>query len=308
MSDFALVSVDRIWDRAPHNAFTDLIRYRGRWYCTFREGEAHGSHDGVLRVIASDDGERWESVALFTSPRGFDMREAKFSVTPKGGLMLIGPDANRKTAPSYHQTMVWFSSDGNNWSEPHDVAERNFWLWRVTWHKGKAYGFGYGTHEENRMIRLYVSRDGKIFDTLIENAFDVGYPNETSLVFLPDDTCYCLLRRDGATGSAQLGVAEPPYTKWIWKDLGVRIGGPQAIRLPDGRFAAAVRRSDGSGPRTSLHWLDVGEGTLTEALRLPSGGDTSYAGLVWHQGLLWISYYSSHEEKTSIYLAKIKLP
>ena len=27
-------------------------------------------------------------------------------------------------------------------------------------------------------------------------------------------------------------------------------------------------------------------------LSVPSGGDTSYPGLVWHEGLLWISYYS----------------
>ena len=40
-------------------------------------------------------------------------------------------------------------------------------------------------------------------------------------------------------------------------------------------------------------------------LTLPSGGDTSYAGMVWHNDLLWVSYYSSHEGKTSIYLAKI---
>jgi hypothetical protein len=27
---------------------------------------------------------------------------------------------------------------------------------------------------------------------------------------------------------------------------------------------------------------------------------------VWHDGLLWISYYSSYEEKTAIYLARVK--
>ncbi|MCF6285976.1 MAG: exo-alpha-sialidase, partial [Candidatus Hydrogenedentes bacterium] len=40
-------------------------------------------------------------------------------------------------------------------------------------------------------------------------------------------------------------------------------------------------------------------------LTLPSGGDTSYPGFVWHDDVLWMTYYSSHEEKTSIYLAKI---
>jgi hypothetical protein len=51
----------------------------------------------------------------------------------------------------------------------------------------------------------------------------------------------------------------------------------------------------------------VEAGRLTEFLKLPSGGDTSYAGLVWHEDLLWVSYYSSHEGKTAIYLAKVKV-
>ena len=44
------------------------------------------------------------------------------------------------------------------------------------------------------------------------------------------------------------------------------------------------------------------------ALTLPSGGDNSYAGLVWHDGLLWMSYYSSHEGKASIYVAQVRIP
>ena len=44
------------------------------------------------------------------------------------------------------------------------------------------------------------------------------------------------------------------------------------------------------------------------ALTLTSGGDTSFPELVWHDGLLWMSYYSSHEGKSAIYLAKVKLP
>ena len=87
----------------------------------------------------------------------------------------------------------------------------------------------------------------------------------------------------------------------------MRIGGPHMILIPDGRFVAAGRLYDG-GTRTSLCWLDPQAGTLKEFLKLPSGGDTSYAGLVWHDDLLWVSYYSSHEGKTNIYLAKVRIP
>ena len=61
-----VVSVAKIWDRGNHNAFTDLIRWRGKWYCTFREAAAHVGGDGVLRVLESPDGQAWESVAGIT--------------------------------------------------------------------------------------------------------------------------------------------------------------------------------------------------------------------------------------------------
>jgi hypothetical protein len=298
-----LVEARRIWDKAPHNAFTDLVRFKNRWYCVFREGKGHVSLDGALRVIMSVDGDVWESAALITSEDS-DLRDAKIAVTPEGQLMLSGAEAMNDTTEYKHQSLTWFSNDGRTWSEGYEVGQRDFWLWRTTWHKSMAYGIEYGTNKSPRLLRLYSSRDGKTYDTLVESLFDVGYPNETSMVFLDDDTCYCLLRRDGKPNTGQLGIAKPPYTDWTWKDLGIRIGGPHLIQLPDGRFVATVRRYDG-GVRTSLHWLDPHEGTLTEFLKLPSGGDTSYAGQVWHDGLLWVSYYSSHEGKTSIYLAKV---
>ena len=46
---------------------------------------------------------------------------------------------------------------------------------------------------------------------------------------------------------------------------------------------------------------------LKPLVTLPSGGDTSYSAFVWHEGLLWTSYYSSHEGKSAIYLAKVRL-
>ena len=36
-----LISVKKIWDAGGHNAFTDLLRWHGQWWCVFRESEAH---------------------------------------------------------------------------------------------------------------------------------------------------------------------------------------------------------------------------------------------------------------------------
>src|SRR5256886_17294950 len=82
-----LVEVRKIWDRAPHNAFTDLVRFNGEWFCVFREGTAHVSPDGALRVITSKDGKDWASSALVTRSDS-DLRDAKLTITPDNRLML----------------------------------------------------------------------------------------------------------------------------------------------------------------------------------------------------------------------------
>ena len=41
-----MVEVRKIWDRGEHNAFTDLIRWHGRWWCTFRESAATAAMPG----------------------------------------------------------------------------------------------------------------------------------------------------------------------------------------------------------------------------------------------------------------------
>ncbi|HPD29783.1 MAG TPA: hypothetical protein PLL20_07300 [Phycisphaerae bacterium] len=83
-----IVSVKRIWDAAPHNAFTDLIRFQDKWYCTFREGEGHVGGDGKLRVLESVDGDKWSSAALLTE-EGVDLRDPKLSITADGRLMMV---------------------------------------------------------------------------------------------------------------------------------------------------------------------------------------------------------------------------
>ena len=295
----------KIWDEAPHNAFTDLVHFKGRFFCVFREGEGHVSPDGALRVIASSDGATWESAALITSDHS-DLRDAKITVTPSGQLMLCGAEALHDRSVHTHQSLAWFSSDGSLWSERVEIGDPDIWLWRVTWHRGVAYGMGYGCGEDHRRLRFYRSEDGHQFRSLGDYFTGGDYANETSIVFV-GDTAHCLLRRDGDGATAMIGTAAPPYSHWSWRDLGAYLGGPHMLLLPDGRLVAAVRIRFGADDqrRTALGVIDPQVGSFREVLALPSGGDTSYAGMVLHDDRLWVSYYSSHEEKTSIYLATV---
>ena len=300
-----IVYVDKVWDRAGHSAFTDLIHYHERWFLAFREASTHVSGDGAIHILSSPDFEHWQETARITHPAG-DLRDPKLCQTPDGRLMLTTALALRQPAGAQHQSYAWFSREGRVWSAPEAIGDPDVWIWRVHWHRGKALAMGYGTGKE-RFLRAYVSADGSRFETLNPTVLAEDYPNETSILFQHDETALCLLRRDQGTKTALLGRSRPPYRGWTWSDLGVRIGGPHMILIPDGRIVAAVRLYDGT-TRTSLCWLDPEHNELTEFLTLPSGGDTSYAGLVFYAGLLHVSYYSSHEDRTAIYTAKVKLP
>lgn len=301
-----LLEVHRIWDKAPHNAFTDLLRHENRWYCVFREGTKHVSPDGSLRVITSEDGINWKSLALISHPND-DLRDAKLSLTPDGRFMLNGAGMQADKPVRYH-SMVWFSSDqGKTWDGGQRIGDPGFWLWRAQWHDGAAYSMGYETYRDRsrRTLRLYRSETGTNFQPWVRK---VNVPNgvgEDRILFLKDGSALCLLRHETGTKNGLLGKSSPPYREWKWKELSLRIGGPNMIQLPDGRILAATRLYSPRA-RTSLSWINPETNTITECLELPSGGDTSYAGMVLHEGILWVSYYSSHEEKTCIYLAKVK--
>jgi hypothetical protein len=302
-----LLSVQKIWDRAPHNAFTDLVDWRGRVYCAFREGESHAGNMGQLRVIASNDGSDWQSTGLLSLPP-YDLRDAALSVTPDDRLMLMGGAQLNLNDQRATGTFVSFSEDGHAWTQPQIVVPPGRWLWRVTWQGDAAYGVTYPAGDETEYTSLLRTRDGLHFDVVARQLLSAGgRPTEARIRFDKDGTAYCLHRRDGTTGnSAFLGRAAAPYKSWQWTDLGLRLGGPNFIESPLGPWLAAGRLYEPE-PRTEVAWLDLEQQRLQPVLRLPSGGDTSYPGMLWRDGELWISYYSSHEGRTNIYLARIEM-
>ena len=302
-----IVSVARIWDAGAHNAFTDLIRWRDRWYCTFREGDEHVGGDGRIRVLVSSDGQAWTSAALVGEP-GIDLRDPKLSITPDGRLMIVaGGSVYEGKRYLGRQPRVTFSQDGITWSAPQRILEEGDWLWRVTWHDGRAYGVTYRTlpgDASEWALTLVSSADGRVFDRVTPLSVP-GRPNETTLRFMPDGEMVALVRREAGDRLAWVGRSRAPYTTWTWRETPHQVGGPNFIRLPDGALWASGRSYPG-GPKTVVARMTL-DGGYDPVLTLPSGGDTSYAGMVWHADVLWVSYYASHEGKTAIYLARVKV-
>jgi len=326
----------RIADREKTRLeFPDLIRFKGNWYCAFREGEIHGNHpSGRGRIIRSSDGEAWESVALMAWDSG-DVRDPRLSITADGHLMLnssiyfVSKQPRSKDShyqldgpgtPSSdlemnvaRQSVTWLSPDGEHWGSAYACPSGvNTWRWHVTWHNGMGYSVGY-TGKDGKGT-LYRTRDGKSWRVLLNEFFPDGKGNEAALAFGADDTAYCLLRGGGTRG--KIGIGKPPYyQQWQWKDAsvdwqgdGVRrtadavfrvsLGGPKLIRLSDGRLLGAGR-VDGC---VTLFWVDPEKAVFTKFVEADG---TSYPGVVEHEGMIWVTYGLS--DASGIFLAKAKL-
>ncbi|MBI2689374.1 MAG: prolyl oligopeptidase family serine peptidase [Acidobacteria bacterium] len=115
------------------------------------------------------------------------------------------PNGEYKT----RRSRALFSRDGKAWSRPAPVVvEDGHWLWRVTWHKGVAYGVSkYG---DPRKVRLVSGTGGVQWKTITELAVPGG--DETTVRFLPDDrmtgmiSMYSSVYRN--TGSANQPIFE----------------------------------------------------------------------------------------------------
>lgn len=317
-------NIRRVFHNGEHNAFTDLIRYRGRYYLTFRScPDGHMVHPTAsVIVLVSDDLRSWQQVHRF-QVKHRDTRDPHF-LEFQGKLFVYTGTwySGEKTIPvadydlNLHLGYAAWTADGKEWNSP-VMLEGTFghYIWRAASLGDKAYlcgrrkiGFdvrprGEGPEVESLMLE---SDDGLIWRKCA--VFQEIDGDETAFQFQPDGSILAIGRR--GRKPAQLLRSVPPYTEWDRRDLDRYIGGPLLTRWGD-RWIVGGRKTIGdAGPKTSLCWLNGDQ--LQEFAELPSGGDNSYPGFVEldprHGAVSW---YSSHEKDaqgntiTAIYMADL---
>jgi len=133
-------------------------------------------------------------------------------------------------------------------------------------------------------------------DSLLAPSF---FPSEASLTTTSDGTMYLVGRRNGVRGAAVdavMGLSEPPYTSWEFRQLPVSIESPSMLTLENDAIILAGRRRDHSH-MSVMEFLPEQTNVRTFATLNPSGGDFAYPGLCWYDAHLCISHY--HARSTS---------
>ncbi len=302
-----LESLQAIDDLQGHSAFTDLIFFENQWWCGFRQASTHMSLDGKIVLYSSSDFRSW-SKQVTIEWQGGDLRDPKFVITPEKRLLMLA--GVRLSVPSDRLLSVaslnWLF-DGEKFELlPLGSSSIGTWRWSATSFDQSLFSVGYSRLDIDGC--LYRSDRGVEWSAVVKNFFPPSecFSNESSLVYdEPSKTAYCLLRRDGNDCPAVLGSSKPPFTRWQWQDMDLRIGGPKMLQLQNGELLAGFRIFTEDSAQTIIATLDLQSSQFKPLLTLPSDGDCSYPGMVVQGSTLFVSYYSSHQDSTSVYLAKI---
>lgn len=323
-----VVSVQRIFHNGEHNAFTDLCRFKGQYYLTFRscpDGHMVYPSSSII-VLSSEDGEDWEQVHRFhvanrdtRDPHLLIFQDKLFVYTGTWYCESRHLNSDKRDINDHLGYGVW-TSDGRDWNGP-EMLEGTYghYVWRAAAHGDKAYLCGRRKHEfaemprneESRRITesaMLESNDGIIWKKAA--LFQQENGDETAFLFEPEGSVLAVARR--GSNNAELCRSKPPYKEWQRKDLGWYIGGPLLVKW-DGRYLVGGRKMVKDGPKkTALYWLVNDQ--LHECAELPSGGDNSYPGFVEiSPKRALVSYYSSHEKDdsgkavTAVYLAVLEI-
>lgn len=324
------IIIEQIWNRADHNAFTDLEYYKKHFYCSFREGDGHlpgtDSLLGEVCIIRSRKAHEWELIKRFTSKK-YDLRDSRMSITPDGRLMLLVSGIEWKaTSMTTQETFVSFSEDGINFSDLMPVVLedniRGKWnlIWTLAWTDSVAYAVLHQRNKPNNTWYAYLLKTYDGISYYKVNKWEIGpKPTEARIRFTPNGRMVALVRIEpGMNG--QFGVSSYPFTEWEWFDTGLRLGGPNFHVIDDHTILIGSRFYDQTTPykrprkgqefKNQKMGLCIADdkGNISKTLELISDEDCSYPGIVLlKKNRLFISYYSSHEGKAKIYLLRTRL-
>ncbi|MFA6241163.1 MAG: hypothetical protein WC655_09550 [Candidatus Hydrogenedentales bacterium] len=291
-------------DGGAHNAFTDLIQWKGAYYLCFRHGGSHATMDGDIQVMTSADLKTWTTCGVLDTLG--DDRDPHFTATDDMLFVYFGTwdlaHQEGHALPDRGKVRSYFAStqDGKTWSKIQAVYEPGFWLWRVRRHDGVFYSAAYTAYRpkpDMRETRLVKSTDGLEWTT-VTTVTKERMAGEADFHWTPSGEVWIISRTGDKAGDAEWFRSDASMTSWKATPTGVFIHSPAIAEWKDRVFIAGRGKAEKSVTRL---WEIVGD-KFVECITLPSDGDTAYPGLIVDPASLqtdtpafFISWYSQHE-------------
>jgi hypothetical protein len=291
-----LESVQKVYSDGKWNGRPAIEFWQGQYYIFFRSGFHHGlDNGGIIALRSKADAPRdWSTVSVIDGPE--NEAEVHVLATPQrlfAYLVTEDPVSGEVTG-----SMVIYTDDGVQWSEPQSVYSAGFSVWKPRSHEDVHY-MAADTLGDDPRVELLSSTDGLKW-AKVSNILQVGQKmTETDLVFLRDGTLLALTRQ------GRLSRSQPPYTEWTNYDC-PSLHGPALCRVGDTVLAAGRCSTErypddqpGGGSRTGLFVVDTETMKLHWKMNLLSqwGGDNAYphlyplddrrALLAWYDGERW---------------------
>lgn len=295
------IKVSKMWDNGKYCSFTSLVKYDGLYYCAFREGMAHMDDIGIIRILVSSDAIEWKDRYRLSYP-GYDLRDPDMSITPDGKLMLMC--GLQDTSDISTQTVLaYLANSGGNFSPfekveiPLDITEKSNWLWRSTWFGDTCYSVRYGGGYQD----VIKSANGKNWSLV--KSLKIAGANEAKLDKMKDGRMVALFR---TSGLGKIGYARSPYDDWTLINTNIVLQGQSFVISENERIICVSRGFNNRGAMTALY-CSIDDHLFAKLFEFPSGGDTGYASIIVEDDRLLVSYYSTHERQSVIYLAEIPM-
>ena len=296
------LEVRKVFANGKHNAFTAMRRFQGNLWLAFRSGDAHNSPTADVLVLRSKDGKDWQQAYTFDVAK--DDRDPQMVVTGKR-LFLYCPAMNGKDC----DTWLAYTDDGKTWSTPQKVYEPQFILWKPCVHDGVFYAAAHKKDESSsgkgREVHFVKSVDGIKWEK-VSTIRAGNWESETTLFFDDRHHATAFLRQKYGTPQAQLLEADPPYSSWASRAADVPHFSGHSVHTFRG-VTYLLSRSMGPGKSYGAIIYVFADGKLTPWCELPAGGDCAYLEAVEDGANMLVSYYSTHEGSTNIYLAVVPL-
>ena len=295
-----LIDYIKVYEDGRHNAFTDMIEYKGNYYIAFRNASSHFNPekaDGKIFIMKSNDLSKWDKIYELHID-GWDNRDPKLYVFNEK-LYLFTQSWNPKQ--KVHKTFMFYTDSGVNWKGPYDCGE--YVYWRPRYFAGYTYAVAY------KKWRIDLLKSKNCIDwKLVRTMYDGDRVNETDILF-NNNSAIAFARREGM--NTLLLESRYPFNSWSSKELNEMVQSPAILNI-SGKIFLAGRYVSKSSDIQSKTAIFLYNDKLKLVYELPSGGDNAYPGVIKvFNNLIAISYYSSHEtnkkNNSNIYLALLSL-